>query len=378
MPKICLNLLLVWLIPSILHPQNDFKGVVLDAQSREPIPYVNIGVIGKGIGTVSDEAGMFYLEWLPEKLGQGDMVQFSSLGYRPINIPVADLRSGNDHTPKYFMTPQVEELNEVVVTNAGMFESEELVGYESGDRRNYGYWKDNIALGGELATKIKMRKGLRRLDQFTFEVLGNISDSVLLRVNFYKADSKQDFPGTNINQSGKNILFTVTQNTSKVILPLAEYNLYVRDDFVVSLELVKVFGDGKIVLILAASQDRYTHSYKKYASKDEWKILKNSAMAYQVKTTVFRENPTRSEVKRIKMNEERPITSGYIFNGMNPLPGAEIKNLSTGFDTVTNEKGHYQINAAKGDLLKISAVGMKPITIEILEKKFVNIALERS
>ncbi len=371
-------LLGAWLLPFTAHTQPELRGMVVDAHTGEPIPYVNIGVVEKGIGTVSDEAGIFTLELDSERIGSNDIIQFSSLGYSPLDIPVAEKRLADTGFPKYAMSPQPEQLNEVVVTNAGMFTSEEKVGYESGDRRNFGYWKDNIALGGELGTKIKVRKGLRRLDEFSFEILGNTSDSVLLRVNFYRTDGKQSYPGTNINRSGRNILCTINQNTAQVVIPLSEYDLFVKDDFVATLELVKVYGNREIGLILAASTDRYTHSYKKYASKDEWKILKNSAMAYQVKTTVFRERPTRSEVKRVEENNERPVISGYIFNGMNPLSGAEIKNLSTGFDTVTNEKGHYQIHAAKGDLLKITATGMKPLTIEILEKKFINISLERS
>ncbi len=366
------------MLSSCLYPQDVFEGLVVDALSGEPIPYVNIGVVGKGIGTVSDEEGKFYLEWDSDRLGPEDVIQFSSLGYSPLNISIAEKRSIEPQTSKYLMTPKPEELNEVVVTNAGTFTSEEQLGYESGDRRSFGYWKDNIALGGELGTEIKIRKGLRRLDEFSFEVWGNTSDSVLLRVNFYKDDGKQGYPGTNINRSGKNILFTVTQNTSKAVVPLSEYGLFVRDDFVASLELVKVFGTGEIGLILAASPDGYSHSYRKYASKDEWRKLKNSAMAYRLKTTVYTEKPTRAQLKKIKKNEARPAISGYVFNGMNPLPGVEIKNLNTGFDTTTNEKGHYQINAARGDLLNISATGMKSLTIEVLEKRFVNIKLERS
>ena len=43
------------LIGSILQAQTMVFGKITDAEFNEPLPFVNIGIPGAGIGTVSDE-----------------------------------------------------------------------------------------------------------------------------------------------------------------------------------------------------------------------------------------------------------------------------------------------------------------------------------
>ena len=52
---------------------------VLDAETRQPLPFVNIGVLNKNLGTVSDEYGDFLLELNPEFLL--DTLRFSMIGF---------------------------------------------------------------------------------------------------------------------------------------------------------------------------------------------------------------------------------------------------------------------------------------------------------
>lgn len=357
--------------------QQDFKGLIVDKNTNEPIPFVNIGILNKGVGTVSDEQGLFHLELDPTKINLSDTLQFSSLGYASISKLVAELQFSYNSYPKVSMVPQAELLEEVVVTNAGLYESDDQIGYENGGQEFYGYWKDNIALGGELATKIKSKKGLRKLNEFTFEVLGSTSDSVLVRVNFYKPDVKEGFPGTNLNTSGKNILYTIKTTPVFVRIDLSQYDLFVRDEFIVSLELLRVYGTSKIGLVLAAANNRFTNSYKKYASQDAWEILKNSAMAYEIKSTIYTKKPKKKAAKKEIQKEAKPSISGYVFHGNNMLTDVQVINLRTGISVKTNEKGNYQIEASEGDILQFTASGMKKLRVRILNKKFINIRLER-
>ena len=137
--------------------QQDYKGKVLDSKTNEPLPFVNIGVFGKGIGTVSDEEGLFNLRIDKSKLDKTDTIQFSSLGYQTLKKAVKNLDFVYNDYPEILMRSENLNLNEVVVTNKSAYEVNEIVGYQNYGEQNFGYWKDNIALGGELATKIKVR-----------------------------------------------------------------------------------------------------------------------------------------------------------------------------------------------------------------------------
>ncbi|NNJ89731.1 MAG: carboxypeptidase-like regulatory domain-containing protein [Eudoraea sp.] len=359
------------------YSQEDFKGIIFDNKTNKPIPYVNIGILDKGIGTVSDEDGLFHLELDPRQFGPDDMLQFSALGYATINKLVSDLEFRYNEYPRILMEPKAELLNEVVVTNAGPYKSEESIGYKNGGHQFYGYWKDNIALGGELGTRIQIKKGLRRLNEFTFEVLGNTTDSVLVRVNFYKSDGKRSYPGTNLNTSGKNILYTI-KNPGRIRLDLRPYDLYVKGTFIASLELLKVYGSSKIGLVLAAANNKFTDSYKRYASQDSWQILMDAAMAYELQSTIYTKKPKKKARAKRKEKADKSIISGFVFYGNIALADVDVVNLSQNVSVKTNEKGNYQIPASEGDLIQFTARGMKKLRIKILKKKFINIRLERS
>lgn len=65
---------------------NPLSGKVLDAETKEPLPFTNIAVIGKQLGTVSNLEGYFMLEAQPE-----DSIVFSYVGYRSAKFLAADL-----------------------------------------------------------------------------------------------------------------------------------------------------------------------------------------------------------------------------------------------------------------------------------------------
>lgn len=70
--------------------QDTYKGLVVNEVSKQPIPFVNIGVQSKRTGTVSDEKGIFYLYLDETKIQSTDIVQFSSLGYQTIEMSVSN------------------------------------------------------------------------------------------------------------------------------------------------------------------------------------------------------------------------------------------------------------------------------------------------
>lgn len=366
----------VILIANFAFCQRDFKGKLVDAETGAPLPFVNIGVYGKGIGTVSDEEGLFHLSMDPSNYYITDSIQFSTLGYRTIRRAVRDLKLVYNEYPEIAMQPENIMLNEVVVTNRGTYELSAIVGYQNYGERSFGYWKDNIALGGELATKIRVKKGLRKLNTLFFEVFDNPSDSVLVRVNLYALGKTKRTTGANLNTSGKNILYTIHRDTRQALVDLSPYDIYVKDDFLVSLELLKVYGDQPIGLVIAASADKGTYSLRKSASLDTWEVLPESAMAYHLNTTYF-SNSKRAESKVAKAQRSKQQISGFIFFARRPLSNVKVKNMMSNEETYSNEKGRYQILGEKNDILIFEAQGYEKMTIQLLEKKSININLRR-
>ena len=60
-------------------PARKIKGTIIDKSSRQPIEYVNVLVIGLGIGNVTDEKGEFTIDQVPPGIYK---LQASAIGYK--------------------------------------------------------------------------------------------------------------------------------------------------------------------------------------------------------------------------------------------------------------------------------------------------------
>ncbi len=98
--------------------QTSIKGKVVD-QNNDPIPYVNVKLVGSDIGTTSNEDGEFSLEAQPK-----DSIKFSVLYFKSKTILVSN-QSDWDIT----LESSVDELDEVVITALGLKRNKRDLGY---------------------------------------------------------------------------------------------------------------------------------------------------------------------------------------------------------------------------------------------------------
>ena len=103
------------LLGYILQAQTMVFGKIIDAEFNEPLPYVNIGIPGAGIGTVSDEAGYYLLEIPNDKIN--DSLYFSMVGFASQNFKIDQLDGSNEKLLNISFQPETTALKEVVVTS---------------------------------------------------------------------------------------------------------------------------------------------------------------------------------------------------------------------------------------------------------------------
>jgi hypothetical protein len=354
--------------------QLNFTGRIVDAKTQEPLPYVNIGIVNKGFGTVTDETGRFYLVIDTARFTNEDIVQISSLGYENIRIPVGQITVGAKEFPEILMQPSDIILDEVILSSDALVPITEFLGYRNYGERNFGYWNKNVALGGELATKVNARQGKRQLNSLEFEVWENPSDSVLIRVNIYDlGGGLLGAPGSNLNKSQKNILHTLPNGKNDIKIDLNPYELYVDNDFFVSLELLQVYGDGELGLVLPAS-GREGSSFRKYASQGEWEFVSDLHMAYYLETSpyVTQKKASRYEKKVERARSKKSTLSGFaIFRGK-MIAGVTVQNERTKEIVQTDEAGRYIIEAEKRDILFFTKKGYQKMFLEVRDEKFAN------
>ena len=96
------------------------SGVVIDAETKDPLPGVSISIAGTTIGASSDGNGGFSLN-VPSD--QNELV-FSYIGYTTYRVTV-----GNQSVINVTLVPDIKSLNEVVVTALGIEKETKSLSY---------------------------------------------------------------------------------------------------------------------------------------------------------------------------------------------------------------------------------------------------------
>ena len=226
-----------------------FEGIVKDAKSNLPLAYVNVGVIGKSVGTVTDSTGRYKLNLAGH---EGDTLKLSMIGYVAQTYKVSAFVR-NAHKA-ILLQPSINQLKEVKVSNKKWKEA--ILGNTSqSDNSNAGF-NDN-RLGHEIGTVIRIKRSPTFLKRFNVHISNAPAYPVKLRLNFYSL--KKGMPDQLLQN--QNIYVDVLAGQKDIRVNLDAYNIYVDNDFFASLEWIEtnkghglmfsaylsLFGSGAVI-----------------------------------------------------------------------------------------------------------------------------------
>ncbi|WP_430426531.1 carboxypeptidase-like regulatory domain-containing protein [Maribacter litoralis] len=361
-----------------LFGQHQFKGTVIDAETKETLPFVNIGIVNKGVGTVSKFDGKFYLEINKVNFSNNDILQFSSVGYKTVQFKISEVNFNNLLFQKVVMQPQAMQLHEAIVSAKYLKgKKDDVIGFSYPSKNKFGYWKGDGSLGAELVTRISVDKKKHFLKDFHFYLNENYSDSVLVRINVYKGGTI--YPEDKLLK--KSVTKMIGKSPGMVTVDLKPYNLIVDEDFSIGLELLEVYGK-RVGLVLAADY-RPSTSYRRYVSQGQWKTFRGDAMTFYVNTSTLSEDDISqiSEYARHKtlqnsfntpqininpVQTHRSIT-GFVFNNGKPVENATVQIAESLKHTQTDAYGRYTIMAQIGDVISFDYLGFEKVERTVLE-----------
>jgi hypothetical protein len=262
----------LFIFPSLFAKAQVFEGIVKDAKTNLPLPYVNVGIIGKGIGTVTDADGCYKLNLANHDT---DSLRLSMIGYKSLTYQVADFLKNADSRKVLLLQPAVTQLKEVKVNNHKW--KEVILGNTTQSKSGNAGFRNN-RLGYEMGSIIKIKKAPTYLKQFNAAIASDVTDSVKLRLNFYSV--KDGLPDQLLqNQS---IFVTVKKGQQSINVDLKPYNIFVDDKFFVSLEWIQnakghgvmfsanlsLFGGGSII--------------SRETSQDNWEKVSIAGIGFNV------------------------------------------------------------------------------------------------
>lgn len=238
MPLKITLLLYLTLLPYISLGQKTLVGQVVDASTQDPLPFVNIGLVDKNIGTVTDEEGYFQLEVDPLKYGKANL-RFSMIGYESKTFLLEEYLQN-----ELIVVPLAEEataLEEVVITTKRTNFQTKLLGNKTTSKFIYASFTTN-KLGNEMGFVVRQRKRPMILKKFNISLVENDYGPIRFRLNFYSVQN--GLPTTTLLK--ENIIIETDITSGIVTKDLTPYEIVIDEGFFVAIEWIEDLGPGKL------------------------------------------------------------------------------------------------------------------------------------
>ena len=163
-----------------------YRGEVIDGQTKSSLVFASIALEGTNISTVSNTEGKFLLK-VPEEISAGN-VRVSFLGYQTKIIPLSQMRNKNN---KIALEVSVTELAEV---NISIPKSAERLVRETLDKKGENYFNDPTLMTAFYRETIKKRRKNVSLSEAVVNIYKTpYSSAKRDAVQLYKARKSTDY-----------------------------------------------------------------------------------------------------------------------------------------------------------------------------------------
>lgn len=249
-------------------------GTIADKKTNTALAYVNIGILNKEIGTVSNKEGVFEFHLLESNAN--DTLRVSMIGYKPKTLPVKNLLNQKGNI-QISLEEEISELNEVVVT-AKKWKKKTLGNKTKSSFIGHVFYYEQ--LGKEMG--IKMNVGIKPafVDDFNFHISYNrFSAKSFFRLNLYKIVNGK--PLENILKD--NVIIPVeAKQTGIISTNLKDYDIVLTEDVMVTLEWIDNEGEINPTEALVISVGLLTGGTYQRSSKQAnmKKVLKGMGLGF--------------------------------------------------------------------------------------------------
>lgn len=249
---------------------------MLDAATQLPLPYVNIGVLNKNLGTVSDENGDFSLELNSELLL--DTLRFSMIGFGKKDFLVQDYLAKEKLENIILLEEKAFLLEGVtVVRKKNKKYKRKVLGNKTESKTLVGGFTSNN-LGNEIGFICRIRKSPTFLETFNLSIAKNTYGNVRFRLNFYSLN--QGVPHENLLD--EMIMIETEIESGRVSVDLKPYDIVMEDDFLVAIEWIEDLGSGEL---LFSAGFFGSNLYARATSQGTWTQM--GVAAYGMNVEVF-------------------------------------------------------------------------------------------
>ncbi len=228
-PKFLFILITVSCICMSAIGQSTIKGVVLDKDTKEVLPFVNIGIRQKNIGTSSLIDGTFSIQ-IPTR-NENDTLTISMVGYYDLNMPIKNITTSDKST--FQLKIKTIDLQQGVVSTRKLVEqkfgiknNKALIHFLDGSTNQNDIF--------EIAQLINLDTTISKITSVNLHINNPRKDSGIFRINFYQFDGVR--PGERIIE--KSIVQKKDIKEGWLRFDLSAYDIHLSGRFVVAIEFI--------------------------------------------------------------------------------------------------------------------------------------------
>jgi 6-pyruvoyl-tetrahydropterin synthase len=239
-------------------------GIVKDAVSDVPLPYVHIGVPGKDLGVISQLDGSFEIDLSLAE--ENDSLSFSSVGYRRQSFLIGALKNDSLHVS---LEDEEYVLKEITVSDTELVNLAKM-GRTNPTKTTTGETEViDFGFGGEYGIRINTEGRRYVLQDINFHLRFNTTDSVLFRINIY--DIENGLPGKSILK--ENLLMTSHKKEKWISKDVSDRKIVIDQDVIVTYEVLQIWRSSRTHNFLFFTWgDGYEEGsqFHRHSSFDSW------------------------------------------------------------------------------------------------------------
>ncbi|MFD0751169.1 alpha/beta hydrolase-fold protein [Mucilaginibacter calamicampi] len=211
--------------------QTKLEGQIVNSASKSGLRYVNIGIKGRNIGTISKENGFFAINIPPENIT--DTLTFSLIGYGELSIPLQQLTSNEKI--------KIQLVENTTMLKEALIRSDKLVERKFGIRNTGallhftdGIFKKDDSF--EIGQVIDLGARPGKITSLNIHINSSRPDSATFRINFYQFDEDHNTPGPRI--FNKSIVQRHPIKEGWLKFDVSEYNIRLKGKVFASIEFI--------------------------------------------------------------------------------------------------------------------------------------------
>lgn len=250
----------ILLITKIVCAQQ-WQGKVLDQATQQALAYVNIGIVGKSIGTVSDEQGNFTLLFDSTQHSK-DTLRFSIIGYSSLSFLVGDFL--NNRTEKILLHEKNTIMQEIIISSNN-YNVKTFGNPPKSKLVNVGFIYNN--LGHEIGTRFTKPTAPLMLETVQLNFVKCEYDKIFLRLNIYKVSASNQ--EENLLKEAIYVALTKEAALRQPLIDVSSHAIIIDSDFIVSVEIVKNLGEKGLYFYASIGDTEFPTVFR-ITSQSNW------------------------------------------------------------------------------------------------------------